>query len=316
MKHSLKVTLILISMFFIAQLIGLFIINAYSPTTEQVLDENGNVINVTSYNLPYGLEPPQDLSPKASLISIIISIIIAVSVMFFLMKFGAERFLRMWFFLVIILALAITFNALFMKLNYAWLIALCLALPLAYFKVFRRNILIHNGTELLIYPGIASIFVPLLNIWTIILLLIFISLYDIYAVWHAGFMQKMAKYQIKTLRVFSGFYVPYMGKKERELIANARKSKSNSKALTQKIKVNIAILGGGDVVFPIILAGVVFRALGLIPALIVTIGATLALSYLFYISKKGKFYPAMPFITAGCFIALGVVYLLRIAYFI
>jgi presenilin-like A22 family membrane protease len=203
---------------------------------------------------------------------------------------------------------SISINFLFFTTDLSSLVSILLALPLGIIKVFKRNILVHNFTELLIYPGIAVIFIPLLNLWTVILLLILISVYDIYAVWHAGFMQKMAKYQIQNLKVFSGFMVPYLGRKEKELIRNSRKKGGKMR----QIKVNLAILGGGDVVFPAILAGVVLRTptLGLIPALIVILGATLALAYLFYISKKGKFYPAMPFISTGCFIALGAVYLL------
>jgi presenilin-like A22 family membrane protease len=309
MKHSAKITLLLLSMFLVAQLIGILIVSIYSPETKQVLDENGNLVNVTSNNLPYGMEPPQDLNPNTGLFSIIFAIFIAVVAMFLLMKFGAALFLRLWFFVVIVLALGITFNAFLLHIPYASLIALLIALPLAFIKVFQRNIILHNLTELLIYPGIAAIFVPLLNIWTICILLVLISFYDIYAVWHAGFMQKMAKYQIKTLRIFSGFFVPYLGKKERELISQAKRSKSKG-LKTKKMKINIAILGGGDIVFPIILSGVVLRTLGLLPALIVSLGATLALAYLFYRSEKGKFYPAMPFITAGCFIALIVAYLI------
>jgi len=130
-----------------------------------------------------------------------------------------------------------------------------------------------------------------------------------YAVWHAGFMQKMAKYQIQKLKVFSGFFIPYMGKKQRQIIAKAAKSKSK-KEKDRKVKVSVAILGGGDVVFPIILAGVVLMHLGLIQALLISVGATVALAGLFYLSKKGKFYPAMPFISAGCFVGLGLAYLI------
>jgi len=84
--------------------------------------------------------------------------------------------------------------------------------------------------------------------------------------------------------------------------------KNKSKSVkTKTVKVNVAILGGGDVVFPIIVAGVVLRQFSLIPALIVAVCATLALAGLFYISEKGKFYPAMPFISMGCFIALGII---------
>ena len=42
---------------------------------------------------------------------------------------------------------------------------------------------------------------------------------------------------------------------------------------------------------------------------IVIAGAILALSYLFFFSEKKKFYPAMPFITAGIFIGMVLSYL-------
>jgi len=300
MKHSIKITLVLLGMFFIAQLIGLAVIDSYSPKIVEVFDENGTLINKTVHNLPYGMEPPENIDPKSTLISIIIAIVLAVVIMLSLMKFGASTVLRYWFFFVIILALGITINSPLKEFfKYSSIIAIIIAIPLAYFKVFRRSIVVHNVSELMIYPGIASIFVPLLSVWTAVILLIIISIYDIYAVWHAGFMQKMAKYQIKTVRVFSGFFIPYLGKKERDIIAKSKKSGKQT-----NMKVNIAILGGGDVVFPIILSGVVLNTLGFLPALMISIFATLALAYLFYTSKKGKFYPAMPFITAGCLLGL------------
>ena len=299
-------------MFFITQLIGLAVLNAYAPEIKQAKDDKGNIINITDHNLPYGLEPPQDNDPKINLISILISLVIAITILFFFMKFGAIVIIRYWFFFVIILALGITINAPMLSLKYSSLISLFIALPLAYFKVFKRNIIVHNFTELLIYPGLAAIFVPLLNIWTIIVLLVVISLYDMYAVWHTGFMQKMAKFQIQQVRVFSGFFIPYIGKKDRNLIEKFKQAKSKLKnnLKAKKIKMSVAILGGGDVIFPIILAGVVLRTLGLIPALIITVGAALALALLFYFSEKGKFYPAMPFISAGCFIALAIAYMI------
>lgn len=309
MKHSIKITLLLLGMFFITQLIGIFVISQYSPQTVQVVDPEGNIVNETTYNLPFGMDPPEDVTPKSTLISIVFAIAFAAFLMFLLMKYKVEVLLKLWFLVVIALAIGITINALILNFPYSSLIAILISLPLAVIKVFKRGIFFHNITELAIYPGIAAIFVPLLNVWTIVLLLILISLYDMYAVWHSGFMQKMAKYQIQKLRIFTGFFVPYIGKKQRQAIAKAAKSKSK-KIKDKKVKVSVAILGGGDVVFPIILAGVVFNALGLIPALLISLGATAALAGLFYLSKKGKFYPAMPFITAGCFIALGIAYLI------
>ncbi len=307
MKHSLKVTLILIVMFFIAQLIGIYVANAYLPSTLQVKNETtGEYENVSVYEIPYGFNPPSGLDPKTTVVSIIIALAAAVIIMLLLMRIHAATFLRIWFFIVVTIGIALAANAFLKNISsYAQIIAIVIALPLAFLKIFKRDMLAHNFTELLIYPGIASVFIPLLSIWTVVILLLLISVYDIYAVWHAGFMQKMAKYQIEKLRIFSGFFIPYMRKQDRLAFEKAKKSGKD-----KRVKVSVAILGGGDVVFPIILAGVVLSAWGIFPALIVSLGATLALATLFYFSEKGKFYPAMPFISAGCFIALAIAYVI------
>jgi presenilin-like A22 family membrane protease len=301
MKHSVKMTVLLLSMFFVAQLIGIYVSHVYRPiTAEEFNNLTGMYENKTSYALPSVVTPPQQIDPWDSVKAIVGALIFAVLLMLMLMKLRAEVFLRIWFFAVVIIGLTLALNAVFIQLTYAIPLAVILALPLAYFKVFKRNLVVHNITELLIYPGIAAVFIPILNLKAILVLLVIISAYDIYAVWHAGFMQKMAKYQIEKVRVFSGFFIPYM----------LPKSGSVAKKSTRKGRAHVAILGGGDVVFPIILAGVVMQSFGILGALMVAVGATVALGLLFYYSEKGKFYPAMPFISAGCFVALGLAYLI------
>lgn len=300
MKHEIKITAILLAMFIVTQIIGLAVISWYSAEGR---------------TLPYGMETPKVTEETAFsfLASIITAFVIAILLVFVLMNIKSVWFMRVWFFVVVVLALGITLNALAMKLNiiYADAVVITLATILAYIKIFRRNILVHNITELMIYPGVASVFIPILNIWTTILLLIGISVYDIWAVWHSGIMQKMAKFQINKLRIFSGFFVPYAPKNIREKIRLLRLKYKNRKipggvAKRNKLKVNLAILGGGDVVFPIIAAGVMLKTFNSIPAaLIVTLFATLALLYLFIFAKKKKFYPAMPYLTAG--ILLGMI---------
>ena len=311
MKNPVKITILLLAMFLLAQLIGIYVSSIYQPQiTQEYNQTSGNIENKTLYNIPYGFEPPQDVSPESSVASIVIALIIAVLLMLGLMKIRAELFLRVWFFVVVIIGIAIALNAFLISLQYSAIIAGVIALVLSYLKVFKRNLIVHNITELLIYAGISTLFIPLLNIKTTVILLVIISIYDMYAVWHAGFMQKMAKYQMEKVRVFSGFFIPYISRKDRLKIENA-KSKSKSSKKKIKVPVHLAILGGGDVVFPMMLAGVVLAAFGPLAALIIAIGASLGLAFLFYFSQKGKFYPAMPFITIGCFIALGIVYLLH-----
>jgi len=303
MKHTWAITFLLLAMFFVTQLFGLFVISKYAPQDQG-----------PSQELPYGMEPPKEIEPRSAfdlVLSFAIAFALVVMLMLILTKYRAETFLRIWFFVVVTLAIGITLNSMLTHVPNSSLFALIIALPLAFFKIFKRNLLVHNITELFVYPGIAAIFVVMLMSWTsspltaIIIILILISVYDMYAVWHAGFMQKMATYQIQTLKVFTGFFVPYVGKKEKKTLNEIAKTKPKNKAL-RKVKVGVAILGGGDVVFPIILAGIVFILAGILSALLVSLGATIALATLFYLSEKGKFYPAMPFITTGCFIALGI----------
>ena len=313
MKHKTSITIILLGMFLITQLIGIFVISSYLPK-QGIEIINGTEQNVTiTPQLPYGMQPPQ-VEPGFSLVSIIISFIFAILLIFILTKVKAVIFIRIWFFIVVIMALGIALNSIISLLpiksflQYSPYIALVIAVPLAIYKIFRRNIIIHNATELLIYPGIAAVFVPILNVWTILLLLILISIYDIYAVWHSKFMQNMAKFQIDHLKLFTGFFVPYITKKQRAELKKQRfkEKRIKGKGRGKKMKINLAILGGGDVVFPMITAGVMLKTFSMsmpfaiVSALLVSVFATLALLALFIFSKKGKFYPAMPFITAGC----------------
>ena len=292
-------------MFLVTQFIGLYVINAYTP---QINPETG----INENPLPFGMEPPE-VEAKTGLISIAIAFVIAIALILILIKFRFKFLIRTWFFVVIALALGIVINGLLKNhTSYAWLIALIISVPFALLKIFRPSVIIHNFTELLIYPGIAAVFVPILSVWTVIIFLIAISIYDMWAVWHSGIMQKMAKFQMEELKVFGGFLVPYMGKKIkmkikllRQKIKEAKTKKAKEKIQKDsKIKVSLAILGGGDVVFPIIASGIFFRAFGIIPALLVIAGAFVGLSFLLSISQKKKFYPAMPFITTGIFLGM------------
>lgn len=335
MKHNLKITIVLLTMFVITQFIGLAVLHADVFHIEQEI--NGTIHEVSNPQLAW-IQPPEIKEDKdffSVFPNLIVAFIIAIVLLFLLSKFELKFILKTWFFIVICIALFLCIYA-FEKLiplrinsTLAIIIPILIAIPLAFIKIYKRNFLVHNFTELLVYPGIALVFVPILNIWTIIVLLILISGYDIWAVWHSGIMQKMAKYQVNKLKIFSGFFVPYMSKKVKAKITKlkAMAKKSGKKPKAKNIKVNIAMLGGGDVIFPIITAGVMFSLKsvnlpfglapftgGLMPALFVIFGATAGLTYLFLSSEKKKFYPAMPFITGGIFIGLILSYVLSLIF--
>ena len=85
-----------------------------------------------------------------------------------------------------------------------------------------------------------------------------------------------------------------------------------------------AILGGGDIAFPLVFAGVAMDWLittvninkfpALLETSVIPIFAAIALLVLFLKAEKDKFYPAMPFITAGCFIGFAVLWALNLPF--
>ncbi|MDD5331570.1 MAG: presenilin family intramembrane aspartyl protease [Candidatus Nanoarchaeia archaeon] len=219
-------------------------------------------------DLPYQIERPE-VNETSSAIDIILTIILASIFVFIMAKFKTYRLWKFWFFLSLMLTLSISLSAFIPEM-----IALALAIVLALLRVFRNNVYLHNITELFIYGALAAIFAPMLNILSMIIILILISAYDMVAVWKTKHMIKLAEFQTKT-KMFAGLFIPY--------------------------KKDNAILGGGDIGFPLLFAAVLFKYYSY-QAFLIPIFSGLALTLLFIFAKKKKFYPAMPFLTAGCLI--------------
>ncbi len=302
MKHSLKITLLLILIFILAQLAGLIVINEYidvkASSTLGVTTLNNETYGIT------GIQPPQVENESNTFIFILIAVLIGTGLVLLIIKFRKRRLWKFWFFLSVTMCLALAFAPFILKilkafipglLNYAYIITFGLAVLFGVYKVFKPNIFVHNFTEIFIYGGLASLIVPIINLFSVFMLLVFISLYDAYAVWKSKHMVKMAKFQTKE-KLFAGFYIPYSFK--------GMKKPKNTKSMKKRlVKVRSAVLGGGDVAFPLLFSGVVMKTTGsYVFPLIITLTTAIALGLLLTYSEKGKFYPAMPFISAGCFV--------------
>lgn len=288
MKHSLKVTIVLVVVFFLAQIAGLAVTNEYID--HNATQETGNV---TWVSLPYNIERPQ-MEGGAAFTSIMIAILIGTLLVFVLIKFGKVIWWKIWFLLAVIFCLSVSFSAFIPQM-----VAFVLAIFLGVYKIFRPTIIIHNLTEIFIYGGLAAIFVPILNIYWGFALLIAISIYDAIAVWKSKHMISLAKFQTKS-KVFAGLLIPYKRiKKSKEVM---------KKVDLKKVKVKSAVLGGGDIGFPLIFSGIVMKDLmlqkpevvGLLITLLMPIFISIALGFLLVKGKQDRFYPAMPFLTVGC----------------
>lgn len=346
MKHNLKITLTIIAMFLVAQFIGLAVIHSYDANfgksaqkaREEAIEKNLSLppqpeMSFVNSTVPPKVELKGTLDIAKIVMSIVVAIIVAFVIFLLLSHVRTTILLRVWFAFVVFICLTLAFSLIFYpiapaaflslfgkKVLLAEAIAFLLAALLTYYKIVRRNILVHNFTELFIYSGLAVIFLPLLNWIAAAVLLVAISIYDMIAVWKTKHMIKMAKFQIKHLKIFTGFFVPYINAKDKikiqkmRALAQVRKGKEKSKGKPKKLKnmrirAEIAILGGGDIAFSLIFAGTILLSFGLLAAIITTFCTTLALALLLIFAKK-KPYPAMPFLTAGCFLGLAIVLLL------
>jgi len=306
MKHDLKITLLLIFIFISAQLIGLLITTRYLDQ-----DETARTGKAEFSALPFNTERP-DVEESQSFIWIMMGVLLGTVLVLLLIKFRKLAIWRIWFLLSVTLCLTVAFSA-FMPDWMAFIIALTLGL----LKIFRPTILIHNTTELFIYGGMAAIFAPIINVFSAVMLLLLISAYDIYAVWKSKHMIKMAEFQSQS-RLFAGLMIPYH--KKDNVVKIEKKSQKPVKGKKTE-KVRNAILGGGDIGFPLIFAGVVLKTLvaigvniydAFLQTLIITGFTTIALAFLLFKSREDKFYPAMPFLSAGCFIGYGIVWLINL----
>ena len=276
----------------VAQFIGLGIVYNYIDVTQ----ESG------FKDLPIGERP--DVSEETSYIPIILAILIGTVIMLFLLKRKLTWIWKAWFFLAIFLSLIVAFFA-FVPAY----VALVLALLFAIWKIFKPNFWVQNLTELFIYGGLAAIFVPILNLVSVSVLMVLIAIYDAYAVWKSKHMITLAKAQTDA-KVFAGLMIPYATGKKGKIVKSVKKSAAKVSTKMTKVKVRTAVLGGGDIGFPLIFAGVVMTKMGLWQSLIIPFFAAIGLTWLLFHGKKDQFYPAMPFIGVGCFVGLGVVWLI------
>jgi len=280
MKHTWSVTGVMLCLFFLTQILGLFILDQSSIIIDGKLSFKDISIGDYTFERP-------ETSGTETVGLMALAILLGTGLIFLIMKLKWHFLWKLWFFAAIFGCLTFAFSAL-LPYPYPFLLAFLLAV----WRLHRPNFFLHNFTELFIYPGLALIFVPLLTINAAIAMLLLISVYDMYAVWQSKHMVKLAKFQTKQGN-FAGMVVPYALPKK-------------AKGKTKKVSVATAILGGGDLGFPLFFAGAVYTQYGLPATFIIPVCAVISLGALLTYGKKNRFYPAMPYLSVGCFVGFAL----------
>lgn len=299
MKHPMPVAIVLVTMFLVAQFIGMFVIRAYID--EEASEEKGAPVYEDLPEIgPFQIERPE-IEADFSFVYMGIAVIIGTLLLLFLMRLGAVSLWKFWFFTAIIITLTMAISAFIPALA-----ALPISAIASFFRVIRPNVIVHNLSELFVYGGLAAIFVPILNIRSAFILLAIIAAYDFFAVFKSRHMISLAKFQAEN-KMFAGLFVP------KQLSVKSAVGPIKQVEPTREKYADTgsyAVIGGGDIGFPLLFAGAAIPVLGFSKALLLPLFAAAGLVFLLIISKKGKFYPAMPFIAAGCFVGFGILRLI------
>jgi presenilin-like A22 family membrane protease len=297
-KHSIPITLLLVILFAAAQIIGLGLLAADIDAV--VTTDSGLTIERGTTAL--GERPTTE--GFESFLYLLIGIGIGTALVLLLIRLKAYNIWKIWFLVAIWFSLSVALGVFVPAL-----VALIICLPIAAWKVYWPNPVIHNIAEIFMYAGLAVLLVPILDLKWAIILLVAISIYDMIAVWYSKHMVVMAQEQAKS-NLFAGLYIP---KSPRGTALVAPPPPRHEK---REHKTGAAILGGGDIAFPLLFSGVTMDWLivkgasvqtAFLQCTIITLAATGALLGLFAYAERDKFYPAMPFLTAGCLIGLAIV---------
>ncbi|MBD3209675.1 hypothetical protein GF367_04660 [Candidatus Woesearchaeota archaeon] len=309
MKHEWHVTVLLVIIFLLSQLVGLFLVQGSLQDITCEVVEGLEECEPAYTDTVVGARP--ETRGFGSLLYIIIGVGVGTALLLLIAKYQKTSLWRVWFFIAVWLATSIALGVV-MPFVAAWVLGLLLAA----WKLWRPNIVIYNVAEVLMYAGIAVLIVPILDVFWMVILLLLISAYDMVAVWKSRHMVTMAKF-ITGSNAFAGLVIPYDHKKKRIYGRLPRQQRVKQASLEKGSRYKNAILGGGDITFPLLFAGVVMQGnvvklvqsgvpflvavqSSFLLALIVSLGATVAIAGLFLFAQKDKFYPAMPFVTAGC----------------
>ena len=221
--------------------------------------------------------------PKISFFQFILSFLFATAFILFVIKFLKFKKPRGIIFKLLFVSAVFLGGVLLLSLWIPDFFAILLILVLIYLWFKKPSILIQDILIILGIAGTGSFLGLSLDPLMIIVLLIIFSIYDFIAVYKTKHMIKMAKEMIESKAILALVVPPDIFSFREKL----EKIKPGGKFL---------ILGGGDIVFPLLFCSSLVKE-GILVPLIVAIFSLLGLlaGFLFFISQKErKPIPALP----------------------
>jgi len=218
--------------------------------------------------------------PQVSSPQFIIYFLLATLSLFLISRFLKLKKEKSTIFRLIFIFVVFFGGSLFLQIWISDILALVLMGFLVLWWVKKPSVLIQDICMILAIAGVGSslgvTFTPL----AVVFLLIIFSIYDFIAVYKTKHMVKMAKEMIENKAILA-LVIPQTPYGFKENLGEI------------KLGGQFLILGGGDVIFPLLLSASLISQ-GVVDSFIVAIFAVVGLSVSFYIFSSQKFRQAIP----------------------
>jgi len=267
----MKTAFILVGIFIITQVLGLYVGNAYSQ-------------GIKAGELAPIVENPEAVENS---FFFFIYILIATAGILLIIKFW-KNFLKAIEAFVVFFSSWFVFDFLFPVDIWIFSLGFFLAIILTSWKMLRPTILSQDTAAIFSGAGVGAMLGASLGILPSIVFMLLLSIYDFVSVFITKHMIYLAKALTERPTAFT---VAASHKFKKPVYVGIKKTKK---------RFHIFQLGVGDIVLPLMFSVSVLSKFTILNSILTTIGSTIALIILiFYISKKPRPLPALPFVSLG-----------------
>ncbi|MCJ7479391.1 MAG: presenilin family intramembrane aspartyl protease [Candidatus Nanohaloarchaeota archaeon QJJ-7] len=216
---------------------------------------------------------------------------VATGILLLLYRLKNELVVKIWFNSALVITALMFFDAFLPSIA-----ALAFALVLIGARYRTGSFLVRNLSDVIPFAGAGAFFGVVLGLRAAIVLFALLAVYDYIAVNRTGHMVKLAEQGIES-GTMMGFQYPKEEIGDRP-VSGERMEKSGDK---------VGMLGGGDVIMPMMLAVSIVPVFGPAAAVSTIAGAATALFvFLTVIQQRDteRFYPAIPVVGSGALFGL------------
>lgn len=224
-------------------------------------------------------------------------IVVATALMLLLYKYRFGSLITVWFYSALGVTLLLFFGSFL-----STLISLVVAAGLLTLRIKSKSLWTRNFVDIFSYAGAGAFFGTMIGPLPAMIFLGVLAIYDILSVFYTGHMVSLAEEGMDS-NTFMGIVYPKEGGNVDEVELKKEPDEGEK-------KVKIGVLGGGDVIAPMILSISLLNSFGVLASFLTSLGALAGLYFLFNIMDENSFYPAIPFIAAGAVIGFFISLLL------